>query len=73
MAIIFLESLKALKGTSPQVDGCETLLIKLGSRNQPPHCMATFLSELLASISALAVKYSRLMILRDFAFPFLGL
>ncbi|KAK9396605.1 RNA-directed DNA polymerase from mobile element jockey-like [Crotalus adamanteus] len=80
VVVIARKSLSPRGIPAPEVVGCESLLLKLGSRVQlgllltylPPSCVATALPALLESVAGLAVEFPRLIVLGDFNLPSLG-
>lgn len=78
LALVIWESVWLFRGLTPQLSGCETPFLKLGSLGQlgslllykPPCDVATSLPDLLEAISGLAVEFSRL---GDFNLPSMSL
>lgn len=68
MAVVIWEILVVFRDAAQQITGCETLFVKLDSRDeigmpvlhQHPCCMAAFLLVLLDSVTKLAVVSKRL-------------
>lgn len=57
VAIVIRESFVAFRGIAPQISDCETLFLKIGSRDIPPCCVTNSLPEILQAVFRLLVEF----------------